>query len=153
MKISLKSLVISCFVLSTIIISSVSMAQDVYDSKTVWRISTIRIEANMEDKYLANLTKTWKSSMDMAKEEGLIKSYKVLLGTAANESDYNLLLMVENEKFGDYDPSPEREAKWDAIQEKLIANLSKESFDETIEMYGDVRKFLGVKVMREIELK
>ena len=153
MKNRFKMLVILCFVFSMISISSVSIAQDIYDSKTVWRISTIRIDANMEDKYLENLSKTWKMSMDMAKEEGLIKSYKILKGPAANEADYNLLLMVENEKMGDYDPDPTKDAKWETIEEKVIAELSKETFDETVAMYGDIRKFLGVKIMREIELK
>ena len=153
MKVIFRSLFVLCFILSMILTSIETIAQDVYEPKTVWRISTIRIDANMEDKYLENLSKTWKASMEMAKEEGLIKSYKVLLGNAANSSDYNLLLMIENEKFGDYDPDPEKDAKWDAIQEKMISELSKESFDETIAMYGDIREFLGVKVMREIELK
>ncbi|UCH65809.1 MAG: hypothetical protein JSW63_01365, partial [Ignavibacterium sp.] len=66
----------------------------------------------MADDYLKDLTKTWKASMEEALKEGLIKSYKVLLGAPANEQDFNIVLMIENENMAVFDPNPEREAKW-----------------------------------------
>ena len=34
-----------------------------------------------------------------AVKEGLIRSYKVLLGPPANEKDFNIVLMIENDAF------------------------------------------------------
>jgi hypothetical protein len=85
-------------------------------------------------------------------KEGLIKSYKVLLGAPANEQDFNIVLMIENENMAVFDPNPEREAKWDAIQEKVKKTMEGE-FDGTVKNYETLRKLYGTKIMREIYLK
>ncbi|NNC94927.1 MAG: hypothetical protein HKN92_05145 [Chitinophagales bacterium] len=125
---------------------------DIYESGTVWNVTMVRIDANMEDKYLKNLSNTWKMTMDEAKKQGLILDYKVLLGSASNGDDFNLMLMVENKNMAAYDPNPEREAKWDAIQEAMIAKVTQEGFDETLQLYTNIRELLGSKLMREITL-
>lgn len=129
-----------------------SQDEDVYDPGTVWSLTFIRTGANVADDYLKDLTKTWKASMDEGLKEGLIKSYKVLLGAPANKEDFNIVLMIENENMAVFDPNPEREAKWDAIQEKIKEAMSGE-FDGTVKNYETLRKLYGTKLMREIYLK
>jgi len=129
-----------------------SQDEDVYDPGTVWSLTFIRTGANVADDYLKDLTKTWKASMAEALKEGLIKSYKVLLGAPANEQDFNIVLMIENENMAVFDPNPEREAKWDAIQEKVKKTMKGE-FDGTVKNYETLRKLYGTKLMREIYLK
>jgi hypothetical protein len=126
--------------------------EDVYDPGTVWSLTFIRTGANVADDYLKDLTKTWKASMEEALKEGLIKSYKVLLGAPANEKDFNIVLMIENENMAVFDPNPEREAKFDAIQEKIKKSMEGE-FDGTVKNYETLRKLYGTKLMREIYLK
>ncbi|MEZ4959214.1 MAG: hypothetical protein R2830_05300 [Saprospiraceae bacterium] len=123
---------------------------DVYDSGTVWTLSTIRIDANMDDEYLERLSKTWKASMDEAKKEQLILGYKILKGSAANQDDFNLLLMVEYRNLASMDPDPARDAKWKAIRERIRA---RPDHQDIIQRYGEIRQFFGQKVMREIVLK
>jgi hypothetical protein len=123
---------------------------DVYDTGTVWTLSTIRIDANMEEEYLSRVSKTWKAAMDGAKKEGLILDYKVLQGRAANAEDYNLLLMVEFENLASMDPTPARDAKWKAIYDRIKASPE---HAESIKRYGQIRDWLGQKMMREIYLK
>ncbi|MCK7517384.1 MAG: hypothetical protein MZV64_06505 [Ignavibacteriales bacterium] len=61
-----------------------NLAQDTpYDVGTVWNLAFIRTGVNSEDDYLKGLKNTWEASMKEAVKEGLIKSYKMLLGSAA----------------------------------------------------------------------
>ncbi|MCB0521209.1 MAG: hypothetical protein H6577_00035 [Lewinellaceae bacterium] len=123
---------------------------DVYDSGTVWTLSTIRIDANMDDEYLQRLSKTWKAMMDEAKKEQLILGYKILKGNAANQDDFNLLLMVEYRNLSSMDPDPARDAKWKAIRDRIQA---RPDHQDILQRYGEIRQFFGQKVMREIVLK
>ncbi len=129
-----------------------SQDDDVYDQGTVWSLTFVRTGANVADDYLKDLTKTWKASMDEGIKEGLIVSYKVLLGAAANEDDYNIILMIENENMAVFDSNPERDAKWDAITEKVKESMKGE-FDGTVQNYENIRQLYGTKLMREIHLK
>jgi hypothetical protein len=149
------------FFLTTVIIGCIifginektySQDEDVYDQGTVWSLTFIRTGANVADDYLKDLTKTWKASMDEALKEGLIKSYKVLLGPPANEKDFNIVLMIENENMAVFDPNPEREAKWDAISKKVEESMKGE-YEGTVKNYEILRKLYGTKLMREIYLK
>ena len=129
-----------------------SQDEDVYDEGTVWTLTFIRTGANVADDYLKDLTKTWKASMEEGVKAGLIKSYKVLLGPAANEDDFNIVLMMENENMAAFDPDPERDAKWDAINKKVEESMKGE-FDTVVKNYENIRQLYGTKYMREIYLK
>jgi hypothetical protein len=131
---------------------SYSQDEDVYDQGTVWSLTFVRTGANVADDYLKDLSKTWKASMDEAVKEGLIVSYKVLFGAAANEDDYNIVLMIENENMAVFDSNPERDAKWDVIQKKIEESMKGE-FDGTVKNYENIRQLYGTKLMREIYLK
>ena len=48
--------------------------------------------------------------MEEAKSEGLIVSYKILSGAAANKEDFNLVLMIENKNMASFDPDEQRKA-------------------------------------------
>jgi hypothetical protein len=91
--------------------------------------------------------------MEEAKSEGLIVSYKILRGAAANEDDFNLILMIENKSMGEFDPNKEREAKWDAINKKVKEKMGDQEFDTVVANYDDIREMIGTKIMREIYLK
>jgi hypothetical protein len=140
-----------CFVLG-VSKNTYSQNTDIYDQGTVWSLTFVRTGANLTNDYLKDLTRTWKASMEEAKKEGLIVSYKVLLGPAANEDDFNLVLMIENENMAVFDYDPERDAKFDAIQKKVAESMEGE-FDSTVENYENIRQLYGTKLMREIYLK
>ena len=126
--------------------------EDLYDDGTVWTLTFVRTGANKSDDYLKGLANTWVASMEEAKKEGLVVSYKILQGTAANEDDYNLILMIENKAMADFDPDEARDAKWDAIEKKVRDKMG-EQFDKTVANYDEIRNLLGTKVMREIHPK
>ena len=87
--------------------------------------------------------------MKEAVKEGLVKSYKILLGQAANQDDFNIILMIENENMAALDPNPTRKAKMDEIQKKISSNMKGE-FEKTVPNYENIRELFGTKLMREI---
>ena len=123
-----------------------------FDKGTVWTLTSIKTGPNKADDYLKDLAKTWVSTMDEAKAEGLIVDYKILQGNAANEDDYNLVLMIENNSMADLDPNKENEAKWEAINKK-IKDAMGDKFDAVVKNYDTIREMKGTKIMRELHLK
>ena len=90
--------------------------------------------------------------MKEAVKEGLIKSYKILLGQAANQEDFNIILMIEYEKLASLDSDPVRYKKWEAIEQK-IKDKMKDEYQKTVQNYEIIRQWFGAKLMREIYLK
>lgn len=126
--------------------------EDLYKDGTVWSLTFVRTGANKTDDYLKGLANTWVASMEESKKEGLILSYKILQGNAANEDDFDLILMIENKNMASFDPDEQRDAKFDAIEKKIRDKMG-DDYEMTITNYDDIRTLLGTKLMREISLK
>ena len=126
--------------------------KDVYEEGTVWNVTYVRTEANMEDQYMMGLAKTWAAAMEKFVDAGLIVSYKILAGEASNDDDFNMMLMIEFKNFAELDPDPERDAKFEEI-EKQIQNEMGDKYKETLKNYPNIREILGTKTMREMKLK
>jgi hypothetical protein len=134
------------------LIQAPAQEKSLYNEGNVWSLTFVRTGANKGIEYINQLAKTWVASMEEAKKEGLILDYKILSGNAANEDDYNLILMIENKSMADYDPNPEREAKFDAIEKKIRDDM-KGDFQKVVDNYAQIRQIFGTKVMRELHLK
>jgi len=127
---------------------SVAVAGELYDEGTVWSVTFVKTEANMGEEYVKDLAGAWKKVMDAAVEEGLIISYKVLWGEAANPDDWNMMLMTEMKNYAAMD---DVEDKWRALTEQAIG-----SEDLQLKMSIDrekIRDIFGSKLMREIHIK
>ena len=79
----------------------------------------------------------------------MIKSYKLLTGGYSNMDDFDLMLLVEIENMAALDETPEREAKWKAVREKVRASLGQDAEDEIQATYRKIRSIQGSKLMRE----
>lgn len=119
-----------------------------YTEGTVWELTLVRAKHGMVENYLKSITRTFDAVMRAAQKEGLIISYKVLLGHPGTADDFNILLMVETENMAQQDNVRERwgkivlEAEGDADNRFNIATQR-----------VDMREVLGIKLMREITLK
>lgn len=129
-----------------------AQSDDLYKDGTVWSVTFVRTVANRTDDYLKGLAQTWVATMEEAKKEGLIVSYKILQGNAANKDDFDLMLMIENKNMASLDPNETTEAKFDAI-EKRIQDKMGDKYQSTITNYAEIRDLQGSKLMREIHLK
>lgn len=131
-----------------VFITPIVSAESVYTEGTVWQLSFIKSEVNMQEQYIKDLQGAWKKVMDVAVEEGLILSYKILIGGFANPDDWDVLLMVEYENYAALDGLGD---KFEPIMEKAIGTE-----DEQITKSLDrekIRDVFGGKLMQEIIIK
>ena len=126
-----------------------SYAQDKpYKDGTVWTVGFIKTEANMNDAYLKSLKTTWISVHEEAVKQGLILSYKVLAGEAANPGDWDIMLMTEYKSLAAMEG---QEEKWDAIYTKVVGN--EDASKKLNESRVNMRTIYGGKMLREISFK
>ena len=119
-----------------------------YTEGSVWEITMVRTKAGMSDDYLKNLTQAYKSTSDEAKKQGIIMDYKILIGDAANQDDFDILLMVQYKNMAALDGLRE---KTDPIATKLIGGEDQLRQGSITRL--EIRDILGTKMMREVTLK
>jgi hypothetical protein len=119
-----------------------------YTEGTVWNLTMVKVKSGLGDQYLKGLAKTLKGTLDEAKKQNLIISYKILLGDAATPQDFNILVMVESKNMAALDNARE---KFDPIANKVVG--STEQQEKTAVQRLEIREITGNKLMREITLK
>lgn len=147
------ALLMALFVSMAFLSSSVlAQEEDLMEDGSVWQLTFVKLKANMGGKYLQGLKKTWGEAHQQFVDAGLIKSYKILGGQAANEDDFDLLLMVEYENYATFDSNEARDKKYQEIEKKLRDAMGEE-WQKTVEGYASLREIQGTKVMRELSFK
>ncbi len=119
-----------------------------YTQGPVWELSFIRIVAGMGDDYLKSLATTWKATMEEAKKQGFILSYKILDANPSGPDDWDLLLMVEFKNWAALDGA---DARFRAIESKVVGNADQTRSLMTKRL--EVRRILGSKLAQELTLK
>lgn len=110
----------------------------------------MKTKANMSIEYLNGLKSNWKAIHDEAVAQGLILSYKILDGAAANPDDFDIMLMVESKNMASLEGNEE---KWDAIRKKIMGEKAEEAMKTVNQARVDVREIYGAKLMREVVYK
>lgn len=106
---------------------------------SVWSLAFIRTTYSMTEDYLKSLSGTYRKVFEEAQKQGLVISYKVMVGTAANKDDWDILLMVEHKNMAALDGF---EDKIDVIEQKIVGGEEK------------VKKLMeGRTKIREVHLK
>jgi hypothetical protein len=119
-----------------------------YTEGGVWQITMVKTKTGMADDYLKALATIFKSTNDEAKKQGIIKDYKILIGDAATQQDYDILLMIEYPNMAALDGLRE---KTDPIGAKLVG--SEDQQRQLAVKRLEIREIMGGKTMREITLK
>src|SRR5438552_17107704 len=119
-----------------------------YTEGPVWTITMVKAKYGMTDEYLKGLAKTFKGTLDEAKKQNLILSYKIFLGDVATPQDFDILLMVESKDMAAFDGARE---KFDPIAKKIEGSVEQQK--QTAVKRLEIREILGAKLMREITLK
>ncbi|GIU03182.1 hypothetical protein [Shewanella algidipiscicola] len=143
-------------VLLCALFSSSPMAKDrleVYEDyelgSEIMSITTVRIDPNMSDVYLAGLRESWVKAAKIQKELGYIKDWKIYGSDLPTSGDFNMLLVVTFENSSDLEPNKQ---KYDAFMKKWTETDKKMS-EEISAKYPEVRTLTGEYRMREIILK
>jgi hypothetical protein len=129
--------------------SSTLFAQEKsYTTGSVWQVGFIKVSANMTVDYLNNLKGNWKATHDEAVKQGVILSYKILQGAAANPDDWDIMLMTEFKSLSAMEGSDE---KFEAISKKIIGgeDAMKKLNDSRVSM----RTIYGGKLLKEVIYK
>ena len=130
-------------------LSTQSTAQELpYKAGTVWEVTFVRTKPGMTNDYLRNLAANWRNENEEAKKQGLLLSYKILSGSAANKDDWDLMLMVEYKNMAALDGVDE---KFEAIGAKIVG--SQEQQKAGYIKRSEIREIFGSKIVREISLK
>ena len=119
-----------------------------YTEGAVWDITMVKTKPGMSDDYLKALAKIFKSTNDEAKKQGIITDYKILIGEAAGQQDYDILLMVEYPNMAALDGLRD---KTDPINAKMIGGEDQQR--QLAVKRLEIRDIMGDKTMREITLK
>ncbi len=145
----MKSIITFLLLAFTLTFSSTLSAQEKsYKDGSVWQVGFIKLSANMTVEYLNNLKTNWKATHDEAIKQGLIVSYKILYGAAANPDDWDVMLMTEFKNLSSMEGS---EDKWEAISKNIIGgeDAMKKLNDSRVSM----RTIYGGKLLKEIIYK
>ena len=145
----MKTRILLLIVLLVIALSASSFAQErTYKDGSAWTVSFVQVKNGMGTDYLNSLKTTWKVVQDEGIKQGLIVSYKIFEGTAANPDDWQIMLMVEYKNLASMDGNDD---KWDAIQKKVVG--SEEDQKKLRDMRVNMRTMYGTKLMREVVYK
>ena len=119
-----------------------------YTEDGVWQVTMVKTKPGMSDDYLTALATIFKSTNDEAKKQGIIKDYKILIGDAATQQDYDILLMIEYPNMAALDGLRE---KTDPIGAKIVG--AEDQQRQLAVKRLEIREIMGDKTMREISLK
>ena len=121
-----------------------------YDlSKEVLSVTTVKVDPNMEDVYLAGLTKSWIKAVKIQKDLGHIKDWNIWASELPQSGDFNLVLTVTFENSQDLDPN---KAKYDKFM-KIWGEENQKISQETSAKYPEVRELTGEYRLRKIIFK
>ena len=122
-----------------------------YDvSEAVWSVTTVRVNANMDDAYLEGLKNTWVTGNKVAMELGQMESWHIFRSDLPQSGDFNLLLVVKFASTADIEPN---KARYDAFMKKFGEERNKETTEYAQKNYPAMRELTGQYQMREITLK
>ena len=141
--------------LATMFLASLAFAdlepwKDYEVSDSVFLVTAVQVDANMDDAYLEGIKQTWAASNDVAKELGQIVDYRIFRSDLPQSGDFNLLLVIEFANTADLAPNKER---YDAFIESWGQANADASTDYAQKNYPGMRKITGDYMMREITLK
>ena len=121
--------------------------------ESVYQVSTIDLEPNVDPQYLNQMKKTWGNNMEVMKAEGLIEEYHIFRSINQYDGDFDLLLMIKYKNLAILDSNPKNNKKWDEASEKARQVISRDQKNQITGTFPKMRTILDQKLMREITFK
>ncbi len=125
------------------------MFQDYELGKEILSVTTVKVDPNMEDVYLAGLAKSWIKAVEIQKELGYITDWNIWASELPQSGDFNLVLTVTFASSQDLDPN---KAKYDKFMKKW-GEANRKISQETSAKYPEVRELTGEYRLRKIIFK
>lgn len=143
----LAGLVLACF--ANFAMADLEPWKDYELSEGVTSVTTVKVDANMVDKYLEGLSKSWAPANEIQKELGHIEDYWIHVSQLENSGDFNVVLGVDYKNSAALQPD---KAKYDAFMKKWGEENQKKS-DEIVMTYPEIREIVGEYMMRSVTFK
>ena len=143
-----KKILLTLFVAITTLIAQPRETWNVGES--VYVISTIDLEPNVDAQYLNQMKRTWGNNMDVFVAEGLVEEYHIFQSVNQYDGDFDLLLMVKYKNLATFDSNKKNNKRWDDAQAKARKKLSQEKVEQITATFPKMRTILDQKMMREI---
>lgn len=124
--------------------------EDYEVSDEVWQVSTIRVDANMDDAYLEGLANTWVKGNEVAKKLGQIEDYFIYRSDLPQSGDFNLLLVIKFKSSEDLAPN---KAEYERFMKEFTQQAADESTEFAQKNYPAMREITGQYNFRRIDLK
>ena len=71
--------------------------------ESVYRVSSIDLEPNVDAQYLNQIKRTWANTMEVLKAEGLVEDYQILRSINNYDGDFDLLLIIKYKNLATLD--------------------------------------------------
>ncbi len=148
----MKKLIVTCALLlgwSGAAVADLEPWKDYDISDEITSVTTVKVDANMIDRYLAGLKATWVTGNETAKSLGQIEDYAIWVSQLPQSGDFNVVLTVVLKDASMLQPSKER---YDAFM-KAWGEENEKRTDEIVQTYPEVREITGEYMLRRITIK
>jgi hypothetical protein len=112
-------------------------------------MTTVKIDPNMGDVYLAGIRESWVKAVRLQKKLGFIKDWKIYSSELPQSGDFNMILMVIFSSSSDLEPN---QKKYNTFM-KSWGEANQENSRKISKTYPEVRTLTGEYRLREIMLK
>jgi hypothetical protein len=113
---------------------------DYTPQKGYWQVTTVAVEPNKIDDYLTGLKATWVPGEEIAKKQGLIDDYEVMVKLDAMDGKGNVMMAVHHTSFASLDPNKARDQSMEKAMEAVVP---KDKSDAAVAGYDKYRHFVG----------
>jgi hypothetical protein len=144
----MKSLIIGASMMAATLANPVMAQEASYTPGTVWEVGRIDVLPGQFDNYMDWLAGQWKQIHELAKAEGMVVDYHVLVNTHPRDGEPDVILIVE---YKDYVTTAQREAFAKKVS-AMIKQDARQARTASAER-GKMREQLGSVQYQEMNLK
>jgi hypothetical protein len=128
--------------------ASAKQWEDWAPTQGFWTMTVIKVDSNKIDDYLVGLKEGWQPGQELAKKNGLIDDYKIMVNTAPAAAIANVVLMTHIPSGAALDPNKERDQR---LEKEGLAMVPKKRQDELVSGYDKMRTFVDDGLWQEVK--